>query len=90
MISTDIGEVKKMLTTENGMAGQVIKLSEDNGPPDTEEIADAILNYINNPELLSEHSRNAFIAAKIFDIEECASKYEEVLKDVIGNPHIKV
>lgn len=78
VVATDIGEIKAMLTTDNGMAGQIIQMDENRTRVFVKEIAAAIMNYIHNPELLMLHCNNALRASEKFNMELCAANYEKM------------
>ena len=84
VIATDIGEIKKMVTTDNGLlAGHIIALHET-GKPNVEELAGVMLAYVNSQNEIDEKSRLAANAFHKFDIVECVNAYESFFNQVRG------
>lgn len=84
-ISTDVGEIRKMLTLENGeMAGEIVNLDKE-GRINPNDLAKCIVRWVNDAELCSRFKNNAVLLQKNISIERMVSEYKEVYKDCMKN-----
>lgn len=76
VISTDVGEVSRMITASNGkLAGQLVAVDEE---ALVTTFAAAMQQHVDHPELRKEQSRHALDAFAQFDMEACARAYLDV------------
>ncbi|PIG93293.1 glycosyltransferase family 4 protein [Gloeocapsopsis sp. IPPAS B-1203] len=80
-IATEIGGIPEMMTHNAQTAGFTIKTQA--GKADVSSIAHAMLQYINNPALLNQHSQIAQQAFEKFNIENCVKSYELFFQQVL-------
>lgn len=71
------------MMTHNTDAGFTIKIQV--GKADVSSLASAMLQYINNPSLLAQHSQIAKQAFAKFDLENCVKSYELFFQQVLVN-----
>ncbi len=83
VIATSIGDIPIMIDAGGGLAGQLIGFDED-GMPDVNELKDAIINYIVDPNLLKKHSGYSKAAYAKFDMKKCITAYERVFCDCLN------
>lgn len=77
VISTDVGEVKRMISAPGGdFAGQLVALDDEDDL--VAAFAAAMQRYLDEPDLRLEHSRHALEAFQQFDLERCARAYVHV------------
>jgi glycosyltransferase involved in cell wall biosynthesis len=77
-LASDVGEIRAMLSSLEGLAGQVIPLRD--GRADPEAFASAILSYLEDPRLLEQHTRLASLAAGKFDPVAMGQAYAQVYR----------
>jgi len=76
VISSDVGDVSVMLNIDNpNQCGFVIQVENEEPEIDVRELSDRMDFYINNNQVLLNHSLNALVRFKDFDMEKCAEKY---------------
>ncbi len=80
-LASDLGEIKAMLTTAEGLAGRVIPLEDGKVNPQT--LADAISDYLEDPALLESHARLARIAAEKFDPVAMGQAYGTIYRNAL-------
>ena len=73
VIASDIGDIKQMLTCENGMAGSVFELNDWMIPIDV--VVTQIKQMIEDQDYYNECVKCAKIKAREFDIRTIAEKY---------------
>jgi glycosyltransferase involved in cell wall biosynthesis len=81
VIATSAGEITAMLTTQQGPAGTLLPLSDEQSL--VQNISRAVQCYIDNPQLLEEHSARARDAFKPFDMMTCTARYQNLYAEVI-------
>jgi glycosyltransferase involved in cell wall biosynthesis len=74
IIATSWAEIPKMLSSETGIAGQLISI-DTNGKANIEELRKAMEKCVNNPELLKQYSINAGNAFMKFNMKSCIANY---------------
>lgn len=80
VISTQIGEVKDMITAPDGeLAGQLVPIGEDGQL--VSAFAAAMQRYLDDAALREEHSTRAAGAFAKFDMESCARHYLAVYEE---------
>lgn len=84
VIATNYVEIPDMLRVDHNTAGILITLSE-NGKPNIQDIAQAMLLYVNNKDLWQRHVNFATKAAAKFDMNTCAAAYERFFDTIISN-----
>lgn len=82
VIATNIGEIRRMLTGENGPAGELFELAEGQIP--TEVLAGIICRLAADPQALSRLMAEVASAAGQFDPERMRDRYDHVYKVVTG------
>lgn len=82
VIATDIGEVRNIITVADGnMAGILLPLCDE--VTMSQNLSKAIIDYASNSTMYEIHSSFSKKAASKYDIDKIASRYEEVVKDMI-------
>jgi len=82
VIASDAGEIKNMLQKDGQQAGVVIPILDNK--IDNNLLADAMKKYIEDKALYAEHSANAAICFRQFDLDECADKYLDLYVKAIA------
>ncbi|MBK1987103.1 glycosyltransferase family 4 protein [Sphaerospermopsis aphanizomenoides BCCUSP55] len=82
-IATAIGGIPEMLKFQNRQSGLTIKLNDSHNV-DVLELAKAMELYFENRSLLMEHSKNAILNSKRFNISLCAASYEALFNKLIN------
>ena len=82
VIASDAGEIRNMLQKDNKQAGIIIPIQQNE--VDTNLLAEAMLKYMEDKALYAEHSANAAVCFKQFDMEECADKYLDLYVKAIA------
>jgi glycosyltransferase involved in cell wall biosynthesis len=77
-LASDVGEIRAMLETPEGLAGQVIALNDGRVSP--HDLAAALLRYLQDPDLLERHTLLASLAARKFDPIAMANAYVQVYR----------
>ena len=82
-IATDVGEIKNMLTTDDGVAGQVIELDDWEVP--VSQVAQVIATYATDSEAL--HLAEAMVekAANRYKIDVVVEQYASLFEKSRGN-----
>ncbi len=80
-LATDLGEIKAMLSTPEGLAGQVIPLED--GKVNPQAFADCLRRYLDDPRLLQQHTALACIAAQKFDPVAMGKAYTEIYRKAL-------
>lgn len=83
VLASDIGEVRSMLTTADGMAGELFALNQD-WQIDTDDLARIIADLASNPDAVARLRARVPSAAERFDPAQMAEKYGEVYSAVSG------
>lgn len=81
-IATNVGGIAEMLIVGNEKAGIIVELALS-GRGDVAQIAQAMLNYINQDSLVKQHSHLAEQAFEKFSLEKCVDSYEAVFNDLV-------
>lgn len=84
VIATDVGEVGRMLETQDGeLAGTMLQpLPNETLAP---RLAEAMQRYVDDPSLLSRHAALARSAFAKFDMDACAEAYLSLYRDVASS-----
>ncbi|PSB59044.1 glycosyltransferase family 4 protein [Chamaesiphon polymorphus] len=77
VIATTVGGIPEMLTDREQLAGILIDLDRD-GRPSIKSLSNAMLAYIEDRNLLVNHSQQAHLAFEKFRIEHCVLEYEKL------------
>lgn len=83
-IATDVGEIRAMLTTDRGRAGEVIELVDWEVPVD--RAAEAIARHASHPESLENARERAAEAALKFRIDRVAAAYVALFERDVKGP----
>jgi glycosyltransferase involved in cell wall biosynthesis len=78
VISTDVGEIRNMLTYDNQMAGRIVPLV--NGKPQRKELYRVMLEMMTNEEQRKRYSELAFRAYEKFNYASFIDEYERVFR----------
>ena len=81
VLASDIGEIREMLDTPEGLAGQVFPLRDWQLAP--EEIGQAIVNLANQPHLYNALLAKVPVAAHKFEMDAMVERYEAVYRDTV-------
>jgi L-malate glycosyltransferase len=81
VIATPVGGIVEMLTYETQTAGIIVRLDE-NGRASISNLADAMLIYIKDKNILESHSRLAHLAFEKFKIEYCIREYRHLFSQM--------
>jgi glycosyltransferase involved in cell wall biosynthesis len=85
VITTNVGEIKNMLKTPDGLtAGSIVELNSYCKPSAT-DLANAMMTYVDNPCQLAHKSKLAKSAFRKFDIRHCSSHYETFFEQIREN-----
>ncbi|MEO8786757.1 MAG: glycosyltransferase [Chitinophagaceae bacterium] len=76
MLASNIGEIKKMMSTDSGPAGTVFNLEDGNIPITT--VAEIIVRYIEEKNLYLQHLQRVPVAAAKFDSATMLKNYDAV------------
>jgi glycosyltransferase involved in cell wall biosynthesis len=80
-LASDLGEIRAMLTTPEGLAGQVVPLED--GKVNPQAFADCLSRYLDDPALLERHTALARIAARKFDPVGMGRAYSELYRKAL-------
>ncbi len=80
-LASDLGEIRAMLSTADGLAGQVIPLED--GKVNPQAFADRLRRYLDDPSLLERHTALACIAARKFDPVAMGMAYTEIYRKAL-------
>jgi glycosyltransferase involved in cell wall biosynthesis len=80
-IATHLGGIPELLIQARGRTGQLIAINEQTGKPDVAQLRNAMLLYLSNTNLYTNHANNAAEAGKEYTMEKCAKQYEQVYYD---------
>jgi len=83
VIATKIGGILEMLAFEDRQAGSTVDLTPT-GVANSFQIAEAMLRYLDKPDLLEEHAQLAKQSFEKFSIDKCIAHYEAVFADLIS------
>jgi len=81
-IASDLGEIRSMLSTEEGLAGTVIPLRQ--GLADPTDFADAIEGYLLEPERLQRHTARTAAASGRIRPDAIAEAYGAVYRSALA------
>ena len=76
-IATSVGEIRNMLTTSTGLAGEVLELNEWEIP--VMEVAQVIAAFATNPNLYSSAALKTVEAANRYKIDTVVRQYVEII-----------
>jgi L-malate glycosyltransferase len=83
VIATEVGGISEMISYQERKAGYVIGLSQ-NGKVNVSDMSKAMVKYINDSELLKEHSSLTKYASEKFKMETCIDAYEKIFQKVLN------
>jgi len=81
VIATDIGEFRNMLTTPDGLAGEIIPIHD--WQLDIDELKDAILRFINDEAFYQQRKVCVQMAKEYFSINNFVSEHEKFYAQAI-------
>lgn len=85
VIATQWAEnLNMIMATTQTPAGIIIQINKITQKPDIQQLTNAMLAYINSPELYQKHQKNTQIAFAQFDMKTCLQKYDELYKQIIN------
>ncbi len=82
VIASHVGEISLMIEDENKNKSGFIIPMDQAGKPDADALYKSMLNYVQDPGLISVHGKIAMSAAKKFDMEICIRKYDDLFKQL--------
>jgi len=85
VISTQVGEIQQMLTTDGKQAGVVLPLGIEDGKPAVSDVADAMKGYLEDAELYQAHKMNTKECSNKFSMANCISRYESAYKLAVNS-----
>ena len=85
VISTNVGEIPKMIVHNEKEAGRIINLDNDTQKPVVEDLAKAMEQYLLNSELYETHKRNTFFVKEKFSMDICMRKYIDFYNKTLLN-----
>lgn len=86
VIATDVGGIPEMLQYDKAYAGTIVPMQFDQ-KADPEKVAQAMLSYVEQPDLIQVHSDLAILAFEKFRMELCSEAYQQLFEEVV-NPNI--
>lgn len=88
MLASNIGEIRSMLDSEDGLAGELFDLEDWTIPVET--VGQIILRVANQPAVYQELLRRVPLVAAKFDPEKMVDKYETVYKESLAITEINI
>jgi glycosyltransferase involved in cell wall biosynthesis len=82
-VASDLGDIPKMLSCEEGLAGHLIPIRDSYCNPT--DIAESIRSVLDGPQTLEFYRACARSAAKKFSWDSMLLAYEEVYRQVLSN-----
>lgn len=86
MLASDVGEIRYMLETPQGPAGELFPLHD--WQIDCHALADVIVALCDDPRRYSRVARRVAAAAEKFRIDTMLKEYEAVYRQVLATPNI--
>ncbi|MCU0533999.1 MAG: glycosyltransferase family 4 protein [Hydrococcus sp. Prado102] len=83
VIATTVGGIPEMLTYDQKQAGFTVSLDRD-GKADVAMLAEAIANYINDPDLFEAHAKLTKPAFEKFNMQTCVEAYEKLFQQILS------
>jgi glycosyltransferase involved in cell wall biosynthesis len=83
VLASNVGEIKNMLWTEEGLAGEVFELAEWDIP--IEPLGEIILSLANSPDKYRGLLKRTGLAAKKFDPIQMVDRYESVYQTCLNS-----
>jgi len=83
VLASNVGEIKNMLWTEGGLAGEVFELTEWKIP--VESLGEIILSLANSPDKYRSLLERTGLAAKKFDPMQMVDSYESVYQTCLNS-----
>ena len=87
VLSTSMGDINKMIFSENGLAGEVMPLK--NGKADIDIALHIVKKWLDDPEYFNQLKSNTKAALEKFRMENVAKEYLEVYTEAIEHYRIK-
>ena len=84
VIATDVGEIKQMLTDDDGNIAGAVFPKKEGGIPSADKLFELMKVYLDFPEKLSEHKKRALSASKKFSMDECVEKYLKIYQQLVN------
>lgn len=81
VLSTSMGDISKMISSANGMAGEIIPLK--NGIADIDLALHVVKKWLDDPEYFNQLKSNTKAALEKFRMGNIAAEYLEVYKEAI-------
>ena len=82
VIATPMGDIKEMITSPNGMAGDIVPLK--NGRADTDYAVDVLKKWLDDPAYYASLKNKTSKAFEKFNMRKIASEYLKVFEEVIS------
>ena len=84
VIASDVGQIRQLLSCENGFAGEIFELK--NGKIPIETVGNIIASFVLNTEKYTRAQANAEKKKRDFSIQNTTQLYLDVYKKVIPAP----
>ena len=78
VISTDIGEIQRMLTTDEGQEAGLLISFPEHGLANAQELYQAMYRYATNEPMLKQHQQFARLAFAKFNMARCVQAYTDL------------
>lgn len=82
-IATDIGDIRAMLTSSEGMAGEIIGFKY--GKANVEELSAAMVKVYSDHSYYTNLKSKCIKASKKFDMSHCVERYTSFFEEITGN-----
>lgn len=86
VISTDVGEIRQMIRTDEGQEAGILIDFPAEGLADPNQLYEAMKSYALNTPLLYQHQEWARQAFAKFDMSRCIAAYTELYQDCMQQP----
>ncbi|GGG58423.1 glycosyltransferase [Hymenobacter glacieicola] len=87
VISTDVGEIQRMICTDDGHEAGILIDFPTQGLADADQLYQAMLQYATNEALLQQHQTWAPSAFAKFDMDRCVAAYTSLYQDCLNALH---
>jgi glycosyltransferase involved in cell wall biosynthesis len=82
VISTPMGDIRDMISSPEGPAGDIIPLKE--GKADYQYVTEVLMKWLDDSEYYSKLKSNTGKAFEKFDMKKIASEYVRVFEEILS------